>query len=173
MLDLVQGQAESFAYLGAAQGSVEHDGQFGVGELAFGVPGAAHQPFGGGAPGLAHLDLPDDASIDAITRGQNNGVLVAGKDGGSLLARELGAGTVFHDREGAVPLGVRDVVGLGAIGEVAQPVIKWVPVQVPDLDALRLRAEKGMGNELVDVDVRGPWDGRTGKPAGSSSCGQS
>lgn len=149
VFDLMQCQACLFGYFNARNRTIQHDSQLGFGQFGLPIPRRIGQMLGDGAPRLSHFDLAHDATAKAIARGQNGGWLIAGVDGDDLRARELGAGAALQQGECAVPLRVGDIVGLGAVAQIAQPIMGRHAIEVTHFDAPGLGTDEGMHDKLM------------------------
>lgn len=115
------------------------------------VPQGIRQMLRDGCPGLAQLDLANDANADTVLSSDLLRAFHTLENGRSLLASELGAGAPLQDGECAVAQRVLHVVGLSAIREIGQRVVAGVSVEVPDLMAFGSWAYELLRNDVRDV----------------------
>lgn len=132
-LDLVDGQPGKLGGALAAEAPIEGDLHDAFRVLWLCVPLGIRKTLRNGCPRLAELDLPDDADADAISASQLGRAFRALENGRDVIARELGTGAAFEDREGSVAERVLHIVGLCAVGEIGHRVVRGVPIEVPDL----------------------------------------
>ncbi len=150
-LDLVQGEAGHGRGLFAGEPPVDCDLHDAFRVLWLCVPVGIRKRLRDACPGLAQLDLSDDAAVDGVSSGELCGAFRALENGRNLIARELGAGAAFEHRERAVPERVLHVVGLAAIREIGERVVRGVAVEVPNLLAGGAWAYELLSNQMGDV----------------------
>ena len=150
-LDLVDGKAGHGRGLLASESAIDCDLRDAFSVLWLCVPLGIRKRLRDACPGLAQFDLSDDTAVDAVSSGELCGAFRALENGRDLIARELGAGAAFEHGERAVPKRVLHVVGLAAIREIGEQIVRGVAVEVTNLLAGGAWAYELLCNQVGDV----------------------
>ena len=150
-LDLVDGKAGHGRSLFAGESPVDCDLRHAFSMLWLCVPLSIRKRLRDAYPSLAQFDLSDDTDVDAVSSGELCGAFRALENGRNLIACELGAGAAFEHGERAVSERVLHIVGLAAIREIGQRIVRGIAIEVPNLLGGSAWAYELLGNQVSDV----------------------
>jgi predicted phage terminase large subunit-like protein len=112
--------------------------------------GLSPQPVGNASPRAPVADVLDGRSPNSESFCENIRSFAARDDLGSLFAGQYSAGAILKNRKRPVTLCVGDVLGSGAVGQIVQPGVHGVPVQMTDLHASGARADERQHHDPVN-----------------------
>lgn len=150
-LDLVDSESGNLGCLLSGQTAVDSDLDDAFRVLWLCVPVSIRERLCNACPSLSELYLPDDANANSVSSGELCGAFGALENLHDAFARQLCAGATFQDRERAVAQRVLHVVGLCAIREIGERVVRGVAVEVPDLVSAGSWAYKLLSDQVRDV----------------------
>ena len=160
-LDLVDREAGDFGGFFAGKAAVDSDLNDAFRVLWLCVPLSIRERLCHACPSLSKFDLPDNANADTVLSGDLCRAFGALENGRSAFSRQLCSGAPLQDWERSVAQCVLHVVGLCAIGEIGQRVIRGVSIKVPDLVSVGSWAYELLSDQVRDVvHGNGPIDGQ-------------